>query len=145
FARAARRRLIPHRMIAGIAFLIAVCLFRLLPVFLGMTIEQPHWIFNFSRMAASCLCSAACLPRRWAIVLPFAALLGTDLVLNWHYAQSMNQGFHLINVMLVAKTIAFIAIAAFGWQLRGQARARVLIPTAIGSSIFFYIITNTAS
>ena len=126
-------------MLAGFALIIVATLFRLLPVFLGATVVQPEWLPNFSPMAALCLCGAACLPRRWAFAVPFTALLATDFILNTHY------GFPLVNTELVLKNIAFIAIAAFGWQLRSRARAGVLLPATILSSLFFYAATNTAS
>jgi hypothetical protein len=126
-------------MLAGIVLVIVVSLFRLLPVFLGVTTEQPHWLFNFSPMAALCLCGAAMLPRRWAISLPLFALLATDLILTAHY------GHPLFNVEFFAKTVAFALIAAFGWMLRGNAKFGVMLPAAVGSSLFFYLVTNTAS
>lgn len=126
-------------MIAGlILFAIAVA-YRLLPVLLGVTMQQPGWLPNFSPMAALCLCGAAFLPVRLAIVVPFVALLGTDLVLNAHY------GFPLFTVEFLGKTIAFAVVAALGWQLRKNARPGVILPAVLGSSVFFYLATNTAS
>ncbi len=126
-------------MLAGFALIIVAALFRLLPVFLGTTLVQPEWLPNFSPMAALCLCGAACLPRRWALAVPFTALLVTDVILNAHY------GWPLVNTELVLKNIAFIAIAAIGWRLRPRAQAKVLLPAAILSSLLFYVATNTAS
>lgn len=132
-------------MIAAIVLLVAVSLYRLIPVFCGMGADQPEWLFNFSPMAALCLCGAAFLPRRMAITLPFAALLGTDLILNWHYSQVMPGGLAILNAEFIAKTVAFVAIAAFGWQLRRHTSVGVILPAAIGGTLFFYIVTNTAA
>jgi hypothetical protein len=126
-------------MIAGVILLVAAALYRLLPVFLGYTTVQPDWFINVSPMAALILCGAAILPKRIALIVPFAALLGTDLILNAHY------GFPLLNIEFVGKTLAFALIAAFGWQMRSHARTSLLIPAAIGGSLFFYLVTNTAS
>lgn len=126
-------------MIAGVVLLLISALYRLLPVFLGYTTEQPDWFVNFSPMAALILCGAACLPRRMAIIVPFASLLVTDFLLNFHYGAS------LINADFIAKNLAFAAVATFGWQFRAQPRAKVLIPTALGASIFFYLVTNSVS
>lgn len=126
-------------MIAGIILIVVVSLYRLLPVFLGYTTEQPDWFINVSPMAAVILCGAAMLPKRWALVLPFVGLLITDLILNVYY------GHPLFNFEFIVKTVAFAAVAAFGWQLRTNARALTLVPAAIGSSVFFYLVTNTAS
>ncbi len=139
-------------MLAGIVLVFVVTLLRLLPLFCNMGIVQPEWFPNFSPMAALCLCVSACLPRRWAIALPFVVLLGTDFLLNWHYSSVPHafgatdvRPFNFFSVELLSKTLAFAAIAYFGWQLRRQARMKVLLPAAAGSSLFFYFVTNTAS
>jgi hypothetical protein len=126
-------------MIAGLVLFAAAVAYRLLPVLLGMKLQQPEWLPNFSPLAALCLCGAAFLPRRLAITVPLVALLGTDLVLNSHY------GFPLFTVEFLAKTVAFAAVAALGWQLRRNPRAGVIFPAVFGGSAFFYVATNTAS
>ncbi len=126
-------------MIPGLVLIAAAVLFRLLPVLLGLTIEQPGWLPNFSPMAALCLCGAAFLPKRLAVIVPLVALFGTDIALNAHY------GFPLLTVEFFGKTVAFAAVAALGWSLRGKARASVIFPAVLGGSVFFYIATNTAS
>lgn len=126
-------------MIAGLVLFIAAVVYRLLPVFMGMKLDQPAWLPNFSPMAALCLCGAAFLPRRLAIALPLVALFGTDLFLNAHY------GFSLFTVEFLGKTIAFVAVALLGWQLRKNPRPGVILPAVLGGSLFFYIATNTAS
>ena len=126
-------------MIAGLVLFAAAVAYRLLPVLLGMKLEQPEWLPNFSPMAALCLCGAAFLPRRLAIAVPLVALLGTDLVLNAHY------GFPLFTVEFFGTIVAFAAVAALGWQLRKNPRAGVILPAVLGGSLFFYLATNTAS
>src|SRR5687768_4569255 len=108
-------------MIAGVILLVIASLFRLLPAFLGYTDVQPDWFINVSPMAAIILCGAALLPRRIALVVPFAALLGTDLILNAYYPR-FGLGHSLLNIEFIAKTLAFVAIAAFGWQMRSHAK-----------------------
>ena len=126
-------------MIAGLVLFAAAVAYRLLPVLLGMKLQQPEWLPNFSPMAALCLCGAAFLPRRLAIAVPLVALLGTDLVLNAHY------GFPLFTVEFFGTIVAFAAVAALGWHLRKNPRAAVIFPAVLGGSLFFYIATNTAS
>ena len=128
-----------REMIAGLVLFAAAVAFRLLPVLLGLTIEQPGWLPNFSPMAALCLCGAAFLPKRLALTVPFVALLGTDLALNAHY------GFPLFTIEFAGKTAAFALVAALGWRLRGNARPGTIIPAVLGGSLIFYIATNTAS
>ena len=126
-------------MIAGLILFAAAVAYRLLPVFLGMRLQQPEWLPNFSPMAALCLCGAAFLPRRLAITVPLVALFGTDLVLNAHF------GYGIFMWEFFAKTIAFAAVIGFGWQLRKNARPGVILPAMLGGSLFFYLATNTAS
>ena len=126
-------------MIAGLVLFAAAVVYRLLPVFLGMKLQQPEWLPNFSPMAALCLCGVAFLPRRLAIVVPFVALLGTDLVLNAHY------GFPLFTVEFFGTIVAFAVVTALGWRLRKNARPSVILPAVLGGSLFFYLATNTAS
>ena len=126
-------------MIAGLLLFAAAVAYRLLPVLLGMKLQQPEWLPNFSPMAALCLCGAAFLPKRLAIVVPFVALFGTDLVLNAHY------GFPLFTLEFFGTIVAFAAVAALGWRLRKNPRPGVILPAVLGGSLFFYIVTNTAS
>src|SRR5205814_1580127 len=94
----------------------AAVAYRLLPVFLGVKLQQPEWLPNFSPMAALCLCGAAFLPRRFAIAVPLVALLGTDLALNAHY------GFPLFTLEFLSTIVAFAVVGALGWQLRKNPR-----------------------
>ncbi len=127
------------KMIAGLVLIAATVVYRLLPVLLHVKLQQPAWLPNFSPMAALCLCGAAFLPRRLALVLPFAALFGTDIILNSHY------GVPLFTVEIAGKTIAFAGVVAIGWMLRKNARTAVILPAVLGSSFLFYLTTNTAS
>lgn len=126
-------------MIAGLFLFAAAVAYRLLPVLLGMKLQQPEWLPNFSPMAALCLCGAAFLPKRLAIVVPLVALLGTDLALNAHY------GFPLFTLEFLGTIVAFAAVAALGWRLRKNPHPGVIFPAVLGGSLFFYIVTNTAS
>ena len=51
-------------MIAGFVLFAVAVAYRLLPVFLGATVDQPSWLPNFSPMAAIILCGAIYLPVR---------------------------------------------------------------------------------
>src|ERR1043166_7023470 len=126
-------------MIAGLVLFAAVVAYRLLPVLLNVKLQQPEWLPNFSPMAALCLCGAAFLPRRLAIVVPLVALFGTDVVLNAHL------GFPLFTIEFLGKTVAFAAVIALGWRLRKNPRPGVILPAVLGGSLFFYLVTNTAS
>jgi hypothetical protein len=126
-------------MIAGLVLFAVAVAYRLLPVLLGVKLQQPEWMPNFSPMAALCLCGAAFLPKRLAVVVPLVALLGTDIALNAHY------GFPLFTLEFFGTMVAFAAVTALGWQLRKNPRPGVILPAVLGGSFFFYLVTNTAS
>jgi hypothetical protein len=126
-----------HHMIAGFALLIATALYRLLPVFLGVTTVQNSWLPGFSPLAAIMLCGSAFLPKRAAIAVPFATLLITDTILNVFY------GMSAFSLGMLVNAATFAAIAALGWKLRKNASAKTMLPAAIGSALFFYAVSNT--
>lgn len=127
------------RMIAGIVLLIAAASYRLLPIFLGVTTQQPSWLPGFSPLVAMILCGAAFLPRRSAITLPFAAILFTDIALNHFYKSPA------LTPDMAGNFAAFAAIAFLGWRLRSRAGFSTMLPAAIASSIFFYLVSNSLS
>lgn len=127
-------------MIVAISLLLAACVWRLL---FGLQdtsalAEFAGWQ-NFSPMAAIALCGAAYLPKRLAVVLPVCALLVTDIVLNAHY------GFPTWSMWTLPRYACYAAIAAYGWTLRDRASWAHLIPSSIGASLVFYIVSNTFS
>ena len=126
-------------MIAGLVLFAAAVMYRLLPVLLGMKLDQPEWLPNFSPVAALLLCGAAFFPRRIAVAVPLVALLATEILLNIHYARPV------FTVEFLGTIAAFAAVTALGWRLRKNARAGVIFPAVLGGSLFFYIVTNTGS
>jgi hypothetical protein len=127
------------KMIAGILLLIVAAIYRLLPVILETTTHQASWLPGFSPVVAMILCGAAFLPRKSAIALPFALVLLTDIRLNLHY------GSPAFTPDMAGNIIAFSAVAVLGWWLRSHARFSTMLPAAIGSSIFFYLVSNSLS
>ena len=85
------------------------------------------------------LCGAAFLPRKSAIVLPFAAVLFTDIALNIFYKSPA------FTADMAGNFAAFAAIAFLGWRLRSRAGFSTMLPAAIASSIFFYLVSNSLS
>ncbi|MEK0450336.1 MAG: hypothetical protein RL088_2604 [Verrucomicrobiota bacterium] len=126
-------------MIAGIALLIAAATYRLLPIFMEVSTQQPSWLPGFSPLVAMILCSAAFLPRRTAIILPFATILFTDIALNNFYKSPA------LTPDMAGNFAAFAAIAFLGWRLRSRAGFSTMLPAAIASSIFFYFVSNSLS
>jgi len=126
-------------MVAAAFFLIfAVVSFRLAAGLSGI-----DGIANFSPVAAVVLCGAAFLPKRFAIAVPLAAMLVTDLVLNHHYGAA----FFTIGTLL--RYLGFAAIFMIGLQLRDpEARgpfAWKLLGGSIVGTLLFYVLSNTGA
>lgn len=107
------------RLVVVAALVVIAALSRLLP-------HPP----NFSPVEA-CALFAGCylLDRRFAIVVPIAAMLISDIVL----------GFHSL-VLVVYACMALIAFAG-GWLAKRPSALRI---TAFGlaSAVFFFVVTN---
>lgn len=109
-----------HKRILLLAGLILVAaLTRLLP-------HPP----NFTAIGAIALFGGAYLSdKRWAFLIPLAAMLISDLFL----------GFHQTMIYVYA---AFMLIICIGFLLRSKISVWRVGGAAIGSSVLFYLITN---
>ena len=99
----------------------------------------PH-MYNATPVAAVTLFAAAYLPaRRWSVLLPFAAMFFSDLVL---YATKdiAYRDQAIFNMLFVYS--AFAGIALLGQLLRRQVTASRVIGTAVVGSILFFLVTN---
>jgi hypothetical protein len=90
-------------------------------------------------MAAIVLCSAAYLPKRWALALPFSALAISHIFLNQRYDAS------LLTPYTVALLLSFGLVFALGWGLRRRRRLPLLIGSTVLASLLFFILTNTVA
>lgn len=99
---------------------------------------------NFTPIAAMGLFGAAYLNKRWmAIIVPFAALFISDLVLN---NGIYNQGsFDGKFVWMTSPWIyiAFIAVIGFGgWIFRNGINPGRVLAASLGGSLIFFLISN---
>lgn len=84
---------------------------------------------NFSPIAAIALFGAAVLPRMWAVIIPFAAMLLTDAAIGFHD-------------QMLAVYAAFAIVTAIGFFLKeNRSVGRVALASVSGSLIFF-VVTN---
>ena len=120
-------------MVAIIALLVAVVLFRVLAPFAGPELA------NFSPLAALALCGAAWLPRRLALALPLAALFVSDLILNARYGAS------LFAPELWVRYAALLLVCAIGFAIRNRRTPALLLSGSLLGSVLFYVVTNSAS
>lgn len=113
----------------------------LLLVLLGsLTRLLPHPP-NFVAMGALALYSGARLPRRWAYVVPLAAMALSDVALDWATGRSV---FTLLRAAVYG---SFAAIVWIGRIALAGRRPRVLPLAAlsVGGSVLFYLVTNFAN
>ncbi|HEX4085220.1 MAG TPA: DUF6580 family putative transport protein [Chthoniobacteraceae bacterium] len=121
--------------IAALLLLAAIILYRLC---IGFGAHEV-WLYNFSPLAAVALCGAIYLPRRMAVIVPIAALLVSDLLLNWHY------GAALVSGEMVSRYAALAAVIGIGFALRNRASLAAVLPASMLGSVIFYVVTNTSS
>jgi len=88
----------------------------------------PH-LANYSPLLAIALFSGVYLKRRYAVLLPLALMMVTDLFLGLHNAVLFTWGSILI-------------IALLGTIFKSKRNAITITSGAIGSSVLFFIITN---
>jgi len=123
---------------AAVLFIVAVALFRLCTAFTASGGHLP-WLENFAPVAAVALCGGIYLPRRVAFIIPVAALLVSDLVLNWHYNAP------LLSWEMASRYAAIALTVGIGFGLRNRARLSLILPASVLGSLIFYVVTNTTS
>lgn len=85
---------------------------------------------NFAPIGAMALFGGACFTRkRWAVVVPLAAMFFSDLVLGLH---------RLIPVVYGS----FALIVCLGYWLRTRRKLGPIAVATLGSSVLFFVLTN---
>lgn len=124
-------------MFAAVFLILVAILYRVIPVMMGV---EGGWASNFAPMSAIVLCGAIYLPRRAAVILPLAAMIVSDVVLNvFHYHQT------LVSWELLSRYVALACVSGLGFLLRGRSTTLRLFGATISGSVLFYFITNTGS
>jgi hypothetical protein len=107
-------------------FGIALCL-----VILAAAIRLLPHPDNFAPIAAVAIFGGALLPRRYALTVPLAAMVLTDLVIGMHDLILVTWGSYLL-----------IALASNAWLKKPSLKRGVFL--TLGSSLFFFATTNFA-
>jgi hypothetical protein len=105
-------------VVAGSILILAAALSRLLP-------HPP----NFTPIAAIALSSAVYFDKRFAFIIPLAAMLISDLFLGFHTGMAWVYG-------------SFFAIGGIGLWLRSHKRPLPIAGAALASSVLFFVVTN---
>jgi len=93
---------------------------------------------NFVAMGAIGLYAGARLPRRWAWAVPIAAMLFSDLVIDW------GTGRRAITPVRIAVYGSFTLMVLAGRLFARKARAGRLAAVSIGGAVFFFLTSNFA-
>jgi hypothetical protein len=121
-------------MSAALALLLLGTFFRVIRVEVA-----PEVLPNFSPLMASALCGALFLPGLIGLVVPVAALVLSDVVLNAHY------GAPIFSPQLLWTLPGYLVAVAIGWSLRGRSGLGAVLGGTFAASVFFYVVTNTGS
>ncbi len=104
----------------------------------------PHW-HNFTAVGAMGLFGAAYLPKKYAFLVPLAALWISDLILNNVVYAAFYEGFVWFSMRSAFVYLGFLAIVAVGlWLFRSVNVKNVLLASVLGS-IAFFLISNFGS
>lgn len=99
----------------------------------------PH-MYNAAPVTAVTLFAAAYLPsRRWSVLLPFAAMFFSDLVL--YATKDIAYRDQAVTNMLFVYS-AFAGIALLGQWLRRQVTVSRVVGTTLAGSALFFLVTN---
>ena len=84
---------------------------------------------NFTPLAAMALVGGAYLDRRFALVIPFAALLLSDAIIGFHSLMPYVYG-------------SFLVTGAIGLLLQNRKRPIAILGASLASSVLFFVVTN---
>ena len=110
---------------------------KYLPVFILITLGiaarfLPHPA-NFAPIGAIAIFSGIYLPKKWAVILPLAAMFFSDIFL----------GFYAWPIMFSVYG-SFIAMALIGLVVRKNKKLSTVLGGTILGSVIFYLVTNGA-
>lgn len=111
-------------------------------VFAALSRLLPH-AYNFTPIGAIALFGAAYFPKkRWAFIIPVAALWLSDLFLNNYVYAAYYDGFTLFSSGFLYIYGAFALIVILGIYLFDKITVPRVLGGALGGSVIFFIISN---
>ena len=105
-----------------------------------LAVHEPM-LGNFSPLMALTFCGAVYFRDKRLWLVPFAALALSDLYLDYYYATSFHEIWSWQSV--VTRLLCFALALPLGWMVAQRKNWLTLFGGALGSSLAFYIITNT--
>jgi len=107
-----------RNIIIGSVLILAAAMFRILP--------HPA---NVTPLAAMALAGGVYLDRRFALIIPLAAMAISDLLLGFHATMPFVYG-------------SFLLIGAVGFWLRSHKTIAMTAGATVVSSVLFFVVTN---
>jgi hypothetical protein len=98
---------------------------------------------NFAPLMALTFCGAVYFRDKRLWLVPFAALTLSDLYIDHYYATTLSYEWSVGGAVL--RAACFAAAIGFGVMVARQRSWLNLLSGAVGGSVFFYLVTNTAS
>jgi hypothetical protein len=94
------------------------------------------WLSNFAPLAAISLCCGVYFPAKFKFTVPLAALLVSDLILDYHYGASF------FGPLVFGRYLALVVVGCIGFALQNRASLKTLLPASLLGSTIFYVMTN---
>jgi hypothetical protein len=94
------------------------------------------WLSNFAPLAAIALCGAIYFPRKYKFTVPFAALLISDIALDFYYRASLG------DPLILCRYAAFALVGLLGLAISRRASLPTILSASLAGSTLFYLITN---
>jgi hypothetical protein len=123
-------------MPSALVLLVLAAAWRLLALYVPV-------LSNFAPLMALTFCGAVYFRDKRLWLVPFIALTLTDLYINYHYSTVHHYEWSTGGALL--RTACFVAAIGFGSMAARRRTWLNLLSGALGGSIFFYLVTNTAS
>jgi hypothetical protein len=111
----------------------------------GWRIVAVHFpaLVNFSPLMALAFCGAVYFRDKRLWLVPFAALTLSDLYLDYYYATTFHYTWTFGGALV--RALCFVAALGLGAMVARRRSWFTLLGGAVGGSVFFYFVTNTAS
>jgi len=121
-----------------------------MPLALGLCLLAAGWrilaahepaLVNFAPLMALTFCGAVYFSDRRLWLVPFAALLASDLYLDWHYATTFGETWTWPSA--VVRVCCFAFALPIGRLVAAHKSWPALLGGSLAASFLFYLATNT--
>ncbi|HEY1765106.1 MAG TPA: DUF6580 family putative transport protein [Opitutaceae bacterium] len=123
-------------MLPALAVLVLAAAWRLFGLYVPA-------LSNFSPLMALAFCGGVYFRRGWVWLAPFAALTLSDLYIDHYYAVTYHYQWSASGAVI--RTACFAVAVGLGVFVSRRRNWLNLLGGALAGSVFFYLVTNTAS